>query len=272
MITIIYAPPRTGKTSLLAHILRYYAFNKERIKRMQRELQEKNANGFNLTIPQHCVASNFDCTFHKLRCSPRKSRRINPYRLGYENPYVATHFTLPYEVIGITEGQKYFNSRMAMYYPDWQSRWMEQHGHQHIDIFIDTHRPMLIDPNVRDLANFIEVMNLKLKYDNYGKVCKAVWTIRYLDSSATWEKYISSGKTDKKLYTEMKVTADYNIFATYNSFECKPKFYDGHFNNDFDLNYSKPIENSLDGYVKYLRENDDELPDKFYLKRSEKNG
>ncbi len=270
MIYIIFAPPRYGKTSLMAHILNHYAFDRERIRNMKTEILLKNQNGFNLSIPQHCVAANFDCTFHKFRYSIRKNRRINPYRLGFENEWVKTHFSIPYEVYGITEAQKYFNSRMSLYYPDWQSRFFEAHGHAHLDFFLDTHRPNLIDPNVRDLAKFIEIISLKKEINDYGKVEKATWTIRAMDNSAIYEKYVNSGKTDKSCYTEHKIVANYDVFSIYNSFECKPKFYNGHLTQDFDLQYSKVIEETFDGYVNYLKENDDELPKNFYIKRSEK--
>lgn len=254
----------------MAHILNHYAFDKERINNMKIEIYEKNQNGFNLTTPQHCVAANFDCTFHKFRHSIRKNRRINPYRLGFENPYVNTHFSIPYEVYGITEAQKYFNSRMSLYYPDWQSRFFEAHGHNHLDFFLDTHRPNLIDPNIRDLARFIEIIKLEKKLNDYGNVKKATWTIRTIDNSALYEKYVTSGKTDKSCYNELKIIADYDVFSIYNSFECKPKFYNGHLTQDFDLQYSKVLDETYNGYLNYLKENDDELPEKFYLKRTEK--
>lgn len=91
------------------------------------------------------------------------------YRLGYFNDKIETHLIPPFTTIGITEGQKYFNSRMSMYFPDWQSRFYEQHGHNYIDIFIDVQRPNLIDINIRELACFIEVMNLQVVYDKHEK-------------------------------------------------------------------------------------------------------
>ena len=153
MITIIFAPPRTGKTVLMTHLANEFAFNRERNRQMRREIRLKQATGFDLikTVPVHCVSSNYDMTFHKYRYSVRHNRRINPYRLGFANPFVDTHFNLPYEVICITEAQKYLNSRMSMYFPDWQSRWYEQHGHNNLDIYLDTQRPMLIDVNIREL-------------------------------------------------------------------------------------------------------------------------
>ena len=270
MITIIFAPPRTGKTCFMTHILNLHAFDKLRNKQMRQEIMRKNANGFNLTIPKHCVSSNYDITFRKYGYSPRFNRRINPYRLGFDNEFVKTHFNYPYEAIGITEAQKYLNSRMSMYFPEWQSRWYEQHGHNNLDIYLDTQRPMLIDVNIRELAQFVEIIKLTIFRDNYRKICKLQWKIRIIENSSLFDKYMSSGKQDKSCYTEEIVEADYNVFNCYDSQSCKPKFYAGHFEEDFDINESKPIEDSLLGYIKYLEENDDELPENFYQSRTVK--
>ena len=270
MITIIFAPPRTGKTCFMTHILNLHAFDKLRNKQMRQEIMSKNANGFNLTIPKHCVSSNYDITFRKYGYSPRFNRRINPYRLGFDNEFVKTHFNYPYEVIGITEAQKYLNSRMSMYFPEWQSRWYEQHGHNNLDIYLDTQRPMLIAVNIRELAQFVEIIKLTIFRDNYRKICKLQWKIRIIENSSLFDKYMSSGKQDKSCYIEEVVEADYNVFNCYDSQSCKPKFYAGHFEEDFDINESKPIEDSLLGYIKYLEENDDELPEGYYQSRTTK--
>ena len=199
MITIIFAPPRTGKTCFMTHIAHETAFDRQHSKRMQREIMNKTANGFdNLkTVPTHCVAANYDMVFHKYRYSPRFSRRINPFRLGFANDFVQTHFNLPFECIFITEAQKYLNSRMSMYFPDWQSRWYEQHGHNDLDIWLDTQRPMLIDVNIRELSQFIEIMSLEFSYNGYGRIDGLRWHIRRIDNSALFDKYMASGKQDK---------------------------------------------------------------------------
>lgn len=120
MITIIFAPPRTGKTCFMTHVANGHAFDKARNRAMAREIIGKIQNGFDgiKTVPIHCVSANYDMTFKRYRYSPRFSRRINPYRLGFDNPFVKTHYNLPYEVICITEAQKYLNSRLSMYFPD----------------------------------------------------------------------------------------------------------------------------------------------------------
>lgn len=253
----------------MTHIANTTAFNRQRNRQMQSELMNKQANGFiNIqTIPIHCVSANYDITFKKFGYSKRFSRRINPYRLGFANKFVKTHFNLPYECICITEAQKYLNSRMSMYFPEWQSRWYEQHGHNSLDIYLDTQRPMLIDVNIRELASFIEIVKLDLKYDEYGKVKKLKWTIRRIENSSLFDKYMASGKKDKTCYTEETIIANYNVFECYDSQNCKPKFYEGHFEEDIDYNQSEPVEETLQGYLNYLKENDDELPENFYQRR-----
>ena len=269
MITIIFAPPRTGKTCFMTHILNQFAFDKERNRLMFREIKSKINNGFDLlTIPKHCVSSNYDIVCSKFRYSSRCSRRINPFRLGFKNDFVDTHFNLPYEVIGITEAQKYLNSRMSVYFPEWQSRWYEQHGHNNLDIYLDTQRPMLIDINIRELAQFIEIVSLTIKSDKFGNVKSLKWKIRKIENSSLFDRYMASGKKDKSCYIEEYVKADYNVFACYDSQSCKPKFYDGHFEQDFDYQQSEPAEETLESYIKFLNNNDDELPDKFYQSRS----
>jgi hypothetical protein len=267
MITIIFAPPRTGKTCYMTHLLNTTAFNRSRNRQMAIEIASKNQGGFNLTIPKHCVSANYDITLKKFGYRPRFSRRINPYRLGFANKFVETHFNLPFECIGITEAQKYLNSRMSMYFPEWQSRWYEQHGHNNLDIYLDTQRPMLIDVNIRELAQFIEIVRLDIRYDEYGKVKSLTWTIRRIENSSLFDKYMASGKQDKECYTEEKVTANYNVFECYDSQSCKPKFYENHFDKDFDYNKSEPTEETLQGYIKYLQEMDDELPENYYQRR-----
>ena len=269
MITIIFAPPRTGKTCFLTHTACVTAFDRQRNRAMQNEIASKIANGFDAihTIPTHCVAANYDIIMRKFCYRPRLSRRINPYRLGFANPYVQTHFNLPYECICITEAQKYLNSRMSAYFPDWQSRFYEQHGHNNLDFFLDTQRPMLIDINIRELSQFIEIVALDKRYDDFGRVCRLKWHIRRIDNSGLFDKYMASGKQDASCYTADIVIADYNVFDCYDSQSCKPKFYNGHLQDDFDYEQARPTDETLDGYVRYLQEFDDELPDNFYIKR-----
>ena len=67
MILIIYAPPRYGKTILMTHFANIVAFDRQRMRSMQNEIVLKQASGFDSikTIPNHCVAANYDITMRK---------------------------------------------------------------------------------------------------------------------------------------------------------------------------------------------------------------
>ena len=75
---------------------------------------------------------------------------------------------------------------------------------------------------------------------------------------------MSSGKRDKDCFIEDEITSNYNVFLSYNSQSCKPKFYEDHFKEDFDYSESEIAEENVDSYINYLKKNDDELPDNFY--------
>jgi hypothetical protein len=267
MITIIFGKPRAGKTALMTHLLTQSMFDRERFRSMARAIENKNLNGFSLSIPKHCICANYDIVGRKFGYSQRLSRHINPFRLGYANEKVKTHFIEPFSIIGITEGQKYLNSRMSAFYPDWQSRFYEQHGHNNYDIYIDVQRPKLIDLNIRELASFIEIISKTNKTDKEGKIKSISWRVRCFESCAELDEYFNSGKKDSTTYTEKIITAKYNTHDCYNSQMCKPKFYDGHIDEDFDTKEHEPLIENIDGYIKYLQEADDELPKDFYDKK-----
>ncbi len=271
MILIIYAPPRYGKTILMTHFANMVCFDRQRTRAMQNEIVIKQASGFEhlKTIPQHCVSANYDMTMRKFGYSPRYNRRINPFRLGFANPHVKTHFNLPYELICVDEAQKYFNSRMALYYPDWQSRYFEEHGHDDLDFIFATQRPMLIDPNIRDLACFLEVVELEVHTNELGKPDKFSWDTRFMKDSSAWDCYMASHKKDKDCYKSLEIRDTQNLYNCYDHQSCKPKFYDGHFKEDFDYNTAIPLDGAdAENYIRYLELHDDEYPKGFYQKRS----
>ena len=162
-ITIIFAPPRYGKTALMTKFLTDEAFNEERICNCKEEIKTLNKGGFKLSYPGYITACNYELESCKFGYTSRSAKRIIPYRLGFYNDDVKTHFLPPYCVIGIMEGQKYFNSRLFKKFPDWMSRFFEMHGHNYYDIYIDTQRPHLIDVNIRELSNFIDIQKMEIK-------------------------------------------------------------------------------------------------------------
>ena len=127
---------------------------------------------------------------------------------------------------------------------------------------------MLIDVNIRELASFVEIVNLEIKQDRNHKIKSLIWTVRKIQNSQLFDRYMQSGKKDNTCYTEEKITAKYNVFELYDSQSCKPYFYDGHFEQDIDYMVAQAPKETQDDYIQYLQKNDDELPPNFYVKRS----
>lgn len=273
MIYIVFAPPKTGKTLYLVCKANEYAFDEERNKLMREDIYKLQSMGFKniKTIPDCCVSANFDMTFKAYKHYDRKPRRINPFRLGEANKWVKTYFTFAYEVTFITEAQKYFNSRMALYYPDWQSRYYEEHEHNYLIFYLDTQRPMLIDPNIRDLSKFVEIIGYERKFNSLGRFIKIEIKTRVIENSGLFDLYMASGRKNKDCYTQVTETFYVDPYELYDCRSCKPKFLAGHLNEDIDYEKTYVPEETFDAYVKYLERNDDELPENFYIKRSQKN-
>ncbi len=255
-ITIIFGPPRVGKTALMTKFLADETFNNERILACKKEIRKLNKGGFTLTYPDYITASNYTVEVHNFGYSPRFAKRINPYRLGFDNDKVKTHFLPPYCAIGIMEGQKYFNSRLFKKFPDWMSRFFEMHGHNYYDFYIDTQRPHLIDVNIRELSNFIDIQEMKIKND------KIIWNVNLIGSSFELDKYLDCGKKD--YFTKEKIVGSVDILSFYNTREAKPLFYNGNEERDYDRLRTCSYDTSLEGFAEYNKLYGKELPEGFY--------
>ena len=238
----------------MVYLLNEYAYDLQRNRAMQRELWYKNLNGFDLSIPKHCASANFEIDFRKTGYYPRKARVIDPKKLGFGGPDRETHFLLPYETIGIMEAQEYYNSRRFAEFEPWQSNLFEQHGHNNLNILLDTQRPGLIDLNIRALAEFVEIRSLDVNYDNQGWFKEMTWTIRHFDNYGAVEEYMRSGKNDRSLYIQKRVTSKQNVLSRYNSWSLEPKFYAGHLDSDFDIQYCRSFGPTKDDYKQFLKD------------------
>lgn len=237
-ILIIFGVPRAGKTCLMSHIANEAMFDYNRTRAMQAEVEWLNEKGFNLKIPPNVVSANYDIQGYKYLCSARRNRRINPYRLGvkeYAPQNANLHLDVPYGVYCIQEGQRYLNSRKSANYPDWQSRWYETLGHNHMNVILDCQRPDLIDKNVRELAYFLEIRSLEVKTNRFGDVRGQVWNVRKIPNAQQLDVYLQSGRRDEECFESDVIETNYNVFNIYNSYSCKARFYKGREKESFEF-------------------------------------
>lgn len=257
-ICIIFAPPRTGKTSFMTAVATATSFHRPFLKEQHYDIDELNSGGFDIPLTDVAVVANYHMAFKKFGFNVRYPYFINPYRIGYSNNERDMSFILPHSKIFLTEGQKYLDSHVSLAIKAYQSRAYEQCGHIDLNIFIDVQRPMLINSNIREIACFLEILSLEKKY-KHGKLIGCVWTIRFIKNSKILERYLNNG--DESQTIEFKVKYMHNIFNNYNSQVYRPKWFDGHYNNEGLLRKTINYENSVLGFKQYNKQLDDEIPE-----------
>lgn len=169
MITVVFGKPGSGKTTLLAAIAKLFLdggpISQELFKRIVSEIEALNVEGFNYSLPRHApVYTNF---VHRVRTgwnSSVGSYYIDGFHMGFPNKYVPVFNVFPGSKIFLSEAQRYYNSRKSNDFPEWVSRYFEEHRHFGLDIWLDVQRPGLIDLNIRDIVErFIQVLSVRLQ-------------------------------------------------------------------------------------------------------------
>lgn len=225
MITLIVAPPKTGKGALMCYFFQQEAFNFERTKLGKLSLKNALAEGFDIEIPEHFAFSSVRMVAHCQGFKARENYSIDPFKIGLKNNKFDTVFIPEYSAIFIPEGQMFFNSRKRL--NEYTSAWFQNSGHGHYDVYIDGQRVTLFDSNIRELATqcfFVET--LKTKTDRFGQVVKVIiYAIKFTDCNSL-EKYVSSGKKENN-GEKAQFVYDGNIFKDYDAFENKRFFYHG---------------------------------------------
>lgn len=255
MITAIFGQPGAGKTAYLTALALKYLGNTpeawELKKNCIEQVQSFNSQGFNYSVPDRPpVFSNYPISAHIGYKHRRDSYYIDGFRLGFENEFVRTIPVLPGSKIFMTEVQRYYNSRNSSELPDWVSRYFEEHRHFGLDIYLDLQRLLLLDINIRELAERIaQVVGVKHETDYIGNVLQSEFTLRVWQDAASAEMYIK----DKSLnnFDLIKETFKGNVFDSYKSrsyFEAfLPKedfmLFDhvGNVVNGVDLSYKKAV-------------------------------
>lgn len=145
----------------------------------------------------------------------------NGFYCGLPHTEVPTIYVPPFSVIGLSEVQRYYDSRKKSL-PSWVSRTFEMHRHYGLEIFLDLQRFYLLDKNIRDNCScFLEVKTMKHKFNAFGGIVSTEWTCHKWENNVDVERYLSDGK---KNYEVVKFNYHGNIFNCYDSYNYKDKF------------------------------------------------
>ncbi len=233
MIHCISGPPGYGKTSLMTS----FAVSHLGVQRykdifaVKPLIESLNRGGFNLSVPEHLVFSNY-CIDSKI--SRQTSYITNGYFLGFANKKHPTQFLPPCAHIYIDEAQEVYNSRESADFPDFASRFYEKHRHYDLEIFLACQRAKLIDLNVRGICDhFIEVTDLKHDYSKYGYIIGSTWHCIEFTNCFDHERYIETGNAHGG--KKVKYRFDGNIYHCYDSKSCFNMFLKDRYGSDFKL-------------------------------------
>ena len=169
MITSVFGLPGAGKTTLLACICKLFLdsgpISRQLYENTCRQVEALNEEGFNYTLPDHAPAyTNFEMSVRSAWNEITGSYYIDGFHMGFPNKYVPVFNVYPGSKIFLSEAQRYYNSRKSTYFPEWVSRWFEEHRHFDLDIWLDLQRPGLLDINIRDIVErFIQVLSVRLQ-------------------------------------------------------------------------------------------------------------
>ncbi len=168
------------------------------------------------------------------------------------------------------EAQDLFDSHNAAP-PTFVSKGFEL-GRQ-IEIFtcMAMQRPMRLHKDIRELSIFIEVVELKNKYNKYGRLVKTTWTCNIIYNNTDLESYLNTH--DKRLIDRtVKIEYIGNIFKCYDTHYFMPLFYKG-FENTIPV-YEKTTRTEFteEGFKEFQKKHSIDIPETYKTQGDKQSG
>lgn len=189
--------------------------------------------GRSFTLPtQAPIFANFDVSLHLGYRWHYDPYFFSPYYFGLANNSMETQFLPPGSKVFIDEAQRFFNSRKSATFPDWLSEAIEKHRHFGLDLYLIVHRPMLIDPNCRELVGrFIEMRSMDNEINFAGVVERSVFHCREFADWLELKQYLETGDAE---YRNTTYINEGDIFESFDSFSFVNSFLPKDAKQDFD--------------------------------------
>lgn len=130
MITIVFGKPGCGKTAYLtADAVKYMNGSKECYELLERSCSEVSRLKDFVGPAFSPVYSNYPITVQHGYGKRRVSFYVDGFRLGLDIEQLGVFHLPPCSRVYLCEAQRYYNSRNSRDFPEWVSRYFEEHRH-----------------------------------------------------------------------------------------------------------------------------------------------
>ena len=139
-------------------------------------------------------------------------------------------------------------------------------------IMMAVQRPMRLPKDVRDIATFVECCGKEHYYDDLGRLCKTVWTVKIIYQGENITSYSESRKRNEDLVDKtIKIAFEGNIYKCYDDHFYAPEFYRGRENEKPVFEKCQPVDYSEEGFKQYYKNTDSiDVPENYRGKAQKK--
>ncbi len=183
----------------------------------------------------------FNDTFcEDYRYPGRIAYEIKATDIGIPNKIHRVKQLIPFSQIFLEEIQDLFDSHLGAP-PTFVTKSFELGRHNGLFICMTLQRPIRLHKDIRDLATFVEIVQMSVVTNKYGKILKTVWLCNIIYDNANLEAYLQS-KDDAYVDLKVKFAFKGNIFNCYDPEFFALAFYSGNNTEELKLTKSQRID------------------------------
>ncbi len=272
-VIIIWGRRRKGKSSLAGKFMAEFMKPqnaKKDIAIASQICNKLNEAGYVIRPPSdHTV---FSDTYFETSTGFRQKNsayRFNALDFGLPNDIHTTALLCPCGKYFLDEVQDLFDSHLGAL-PTFVTKCIELSGQYKLFLCLVVQRPKRIHIDIRDLAIFIEVVELRNEYSKYGILVASYWKCNIIYDNAILEQYLNT--RDSSLIDRVVVFKySGNIFNCYDSDYFIPMFVRGKENEGLMLEKTTRTEYSQDYFKEYYKGRVIDIPDTYRGKKTKSN-
>lgn len=269
-IIILWGKRGKGKSSLAGKFMSEFMRPKIARKEVQKSMavcDKLKSAGYVFEPPEdHTV---FCDTYFERKTFRRQQSayHFSALDFGLPNQIHKTGLLLPYGKYFFDEIQDLFDSHGAAL-ATFISKSFELSRQVGLFICLCLQRPMRLAKDIRELATFVEVVDMKNAYNKYGRLIATTWTCYIIYDNARLEQYLTS-KDESLVDKKVKITYIGNIFSCYDTNYFLPMYYRGFENTQVVYEKTKRVYFTEEDFKEYFKQRVIDIPDTYRGKKKD---